>query len=335
MASEMHEQPGVVGRLISRCAEIDVLVTAVLPSSLRGVALLARGSSDNVAMHARYVIESCTGRPVSLVAPSLHTLYKIHADYSGWLVIAISQSGATPEIATVLHRLRSCGAATLAVTNDPTSRLARVAHAVLSLNAGDELAVPATKTVTAQLAALALIARTLAPGRAPFTDDDLTSLPGLLSGVLNDPDPINPVAQQIADARTIIAVARGYLYAAALEAALKIRETTGLPAEGWSAADLRHGPIAALTPDTVVLSLSARGPAAHDLDNLAADLRKRKVSPVLITDQPNATIPVPSTAEPLAILPMVVRAQQLALASARRLGTDPDTPFALTKVTAT
>src|SRR4051795_8051020 len=157
----MAEQPEVLRRLIARRDKIAQSLQIAAATSLDGVCLLARGSSDNVAVHARYVLEMATGRPVGLAAPSLHTLYGVQVDYSNQLVIAVSQSGETPEIVTVLERLAAAGATTVAVTNDAGSALARAAHVVLDLQAGAEVAVPATKTVTAQLVALALIARGL------------------------------------------------------------------------------------------------------------------------------------------------------------------------------
>src|SRR5690349_12831120 len=177
MASEMADQPDVLRQLVERRDEIAGGIRALIDGRFAGVSLLARGSSDNVAVHARYLLELTTGRPVALAAPSLHTLYDARVDYSGQLVIAVSQSGATPEIVTVLERLNRAGARTVAVTNDENSALARAADLVVDLRAGAEVAVPATKTVTAQLVALTLLARGLNPDTTPFGDADLDELP--------------------------------------------------------------------------------------------------------------------------------------------------------------
>ena len=129
--------------------------------------MVARGSSDNAAVYGRYLLETAIGKPISLAAPSLHTLYGIDVDYSGQLVIALSQSGATPEIVRTLKALEDGGARGVAITNDPESALANTADETIDLELGEELAVPATKTVTGELTALAMIASAL--GRMPFT----------------------------------------------------------------------------------------------------------------------------------------------------------------------
>ena len=336
MRQEMAEQPAVLARLLQRRDEVASLVQDVVGGSLDGVALLARGSSDNVAVHARYLLEAATGRPVGLVAPSLHTHYGVQVDYTGRLVVAISQSGATPEITAVLTRLREAGARTLAVTNDPASPLAQAAHGVVELGAGSEVAVPATKTVAAQFAALLLVARALAPARVPFSDTDLDSLPGAAADVLADAAVADAVAGRLAASRTVVAVARGYLFPAALESALKIRESAGIPAEGWSAADLRHGPIAALDAATAVLAYAVPGPTATDVDDLVAALRTRGLDPVRVgLGAPAGGLTLPPVAEALAAIPAVIRGQQLALATALCRGIDPDAPLGLSKITVT
>jgi glucosamine--fructose-6-phosphate aminotransferase (isomerizing) len=336
----MAEQPAVLRALLARREEVAATVRRVVAGlgapGLQGVVLLARGSSDNVAVHARYLLEAATGRPVGLVAPSLHTHYGAQVDYSGRLVIAISQSGATPEITAVVTALRRAGAVALAVTNDGASPLAAAADGVVELGAGPEVAVPATKTVAAQFAAGLLVARALAPGRTPFTDDDLDALPGAVAEVLADTSPVAPVAQRLAAARTVVAVGRGYLFPAALETALKIRESAGIPAEGWSSADLRHGPVAALDAATAVLALAVPGPVAADVDDLVAALVARGLDPVRIgTGAGPGGLVLPAVVEALAVVPAVVRGQQLALATALARGSDPDAPFGLTKVTPT
>src|SRR5436305_7446068 len=114
MAAEMAEQPAQLRRLIARAGGIAERVRAVGPEPLDGITIIARGSSDNAAVYGRYLLEAATGRPVSLAAPSLHTLYGVKADYSGQLVLAVSQSGATPEIVQTLRLLQDAGGRGLA-----------------------------------------------------------------------------------------------------------------------------------------------------------------------------------------------------------------------------
>ena len=318
MSAEMAEQPEVLAALVARREEIAETVASVLPGrdrsvpSFQGLCLVARGSSDNVAVHARYLLELATGRPVSMVAPSLHTLYDADVDYRGQLV--------------------------LAVTNDKASSLASVAHAVVDLRAGSEQAVPATKTVTAQLVALILITCALGGDRRPFLPssvDDLAGLPDEVAAVLADHGSVAAVAGRVTAAKVVATVGRGLTYAAALETALKIRESARMTSEGWSAADLRHGPIAALDPDSVVIGFAVPGPAESDTRTLLAGVLKEGVPIVLVGSDADADLPLPPTPEALAAVVGIVRGQQLALEVARRRGLDPDAPAGLSKVTPT
>lgn len=333
MAAEMAEQPRVLERLAARADDVARLVRTVVPRPLAGVAIVARGSSDHASVAGRYLLEWATGRPVSLVAPSLHTLYEAWVDYRGQLAIAVSQSGRTPEIVTTLRRLTEAGAAGLAITNDPESPLAAASDAVVALDAGEERAVPATKTVTAELLAFALLARGL--GDARFGDADLASLPGAVATVLSDAEPARRVAATLADAPRLVVTARGLLYGAALEAALKLQETAGIAAQGFSAADLRHGPIAIVDEGFPVLALSAGGPARRDVAELVAMLRERGARVLTVSTDADADLPLPAVVEPLAPIVAVVAAQQLARELALARGRDPDAPVGLQKVTAT
>ena len=334
MAQEMAEQPARLRSLVARCDEIGERVRALAPSPLQGITIVARGSSDHAAVYGRYLLEAVTGKPVSLAAPSLHTLYGVEADYSGQLVIAVSQSGATPEIVQTLEALQQAGGRGLAITNEAGSDLARAAGATLELDMGEERAVPATKTVSGQFAAFAIIASAL--GEGPFSRDQLEAVPGSVQAVLDDGPAAAAAAQRLAGISQLIVVARGYLYAAALETALKIKETCSLLADGYSAADLRHGPIAAVTRGFPVLALNIYGAAFSDVASLIDELRVRRANVLVIGPDEGADVWLPpEVSEPLAPIVAVVRGQQLAYELALRLGLDPDSPEGLTKVTAT
>ncbi|HSD79443.1 MAG TPA: SIS domain-containing protein [Solirubrobacteraceae bacterium] len=334
MAAEMAEQPGVLAALAARREELTAQVRACRPDPLVGSVLVARGSSDHAATFGRYLLEPATHRPAGLAAPSLVTLYHDHVDFSGYLVIASSQSGRTPEIATVTARMRASGARTLAITNEPGSPLAHAADAVVELHAGEEQAVPATKTFTATAAAFALVAEAL--GDAPVDHAGWEHLPAAVEEVLADPAPAARAAEALVGASGMLVVARGDAYAMALEAALKLKETTGLLAEGYSSADLRHGPKVVVSPGFPVLVISVAGPAAADVADLVAELRGRGARVHEIADRPGAELPIPAgLPEPLAAIVAVVRAQQLALALARARGLEPDAPSGLSKVTPT
>jgi glutamine---fructose-6-phosphate transaminase (isomerizing) len=334
MAAEMAEQPAVLERIVKRRAAITTSIRRLLPEHLCGTVLLARGSSDTAALYGRYLFEMASGRPVALASPSLHTLYRIDADHRGYLAVGISQSGRTPEVVSVLERMRATGARTVAIVNAPASPLGDVADVIIDLSAGGELAIPATKTFTATLMALALVAAAMGP--LPWTDDDLIALPDYVRQVLDDRYRADIVARRLDGADRVLTVARGPLLAAASETALKIRETSAIFAEAFSAADLRHGPIAAVTPDVPVLAFSAPGPAAADVVDLCAALRDRGATVSTISTAPGSDLLVPS-AVPEALQPVVaaVRGQQIALAAALARHLDPDAPTGLTKVTLT
>lgn len=341
MRAEMAEQPRVLRGLVERRDELTELVRRTAPEPLRGIVLVARGSSDNAAVHGRYVLEAAAGVPVALAAPSLQTRYRVRPRLDGFLAVGVSQSGATPEIVSTLHELRAGGAATIAITNVPGSPLAAGADAVLLLGAGDELAVPATKTFTAQVLAFSLVADALAV-RPMWADGDWDRAIAAVEDALGTPTVLSPLVERLAATDRLVSVGRGLLYGAALEVGLKLAETTGVAVHGTSPADLQHGPIAAIHAGTEVLALVAPGPVAGDLAEVASALRKRGAAIAVVAEDPTlvpaAHLLVPvmgGVAEAFAVLPQVVRGQQLAAQTALARGIDPDTPFALNKVTLT
>jgi glucosamine--fructose-6-phosphate aminotransferase (isomerizing) len=233
-----------------------------------------------------------------------------------------------------VQRAREAGGRTLALTNDPAAPLAAVADETVLLDTGEERAVPATKTVTAQMAAFALVAQAL--GDVGFGPATRARLPDLVGGVLADEGPAAEVAEWLAGSSRLATAARGLLLGAAAEAALKVEECTGIFAAGLSAADLRHGPIATTTSLLPVLALAHPGPACADVLDLVAELRARGAPTRIAGSVEGSALPWPADiSESAAAVLAVVRGQQVALALARRLGRDPDRPVGLHKVTAT
>jgi glutamine---fructose-6-phosphate transaminase (isomerizing) len=343
MAAEIAEQPQVLGRLVGRhAADRDqvraVLPGRLLPGRLAGTVLLARGSSDNVAVYGRYLIELASRRPAGLAAPSVHTRYEADVDYSGYLAVALSQSGATPEIVETAAHMRRAGAVVVGVTNEPGSPLTEMCDLTLLTEAGPEVAVPATKTVTAQMLAIAAIAAAYDP--ALVTVADLEALPDAVSALLADsadgPGAAAALAARWSDARRLVVTGRGLAYAAALETALKIKESARVHAEGLSSADLLHGPIAALDSRLPVLIVSGGERFAADEAALAARLGEEGVPYAVCGTAPGAELPLPAGAsEVTAPILATIRGQQLALAAALQRGLDPDAPAGLSKITAT
>ena len=341
MNSEMAEQPQVLARLVERFDAIADQVRAVAaeqPGGLKGVAFLARGSSDNSALLARYAIEQRTGLPTSLVAPSILTVYGKRPElYGGWLLVALSQSGRTPEIVDIAARYAECGASVVAVTNDPESALAQESRLHIDLGAGPELAVPATKTVTSQMLAVLAIAAGL--GDVDATDSlsiaGLARLPEYVAEILADQTSIEHAVATLAEHRRLAVVGRGACYPAALETALKLQETLGVMAQGFSAADFRHGPIAVCGPDAPAVLIAGSGPADDDTRALRPELADRSAPTVEFGTGPAADAKWPALPTMAECILATVRGQQLALATAAYLGINPDQPVGLNKVTLT
>lgn len=339
MHAEMADQPAVLERLLERRAETVAAVKGVAPHDLRGVLLLARGSSDNAALHARYLVEITTRRPAALAAPSLWTRYDAQTSLEGWVVIAVSQSGRTPEIIDAVERMRGAGARTIAVTNGAEGGLAAAADLAVPLEAGEERAVPATKTVTASMLALCHIAAGL--GELPWGPEVERLLPGHVAQVLEAESEVPEALNRVERPETVH-VGRGYTLPVALESALKFKETTRRSARGYASGDFLHGPVASAGPDTGVLGYAAQGPAFRDVMEVLEAMRTRGLPTLLVTDDEEASrtagpaLLVPSgLPEPLVSIPLTVRAQQLAREATLRAGLDPDRPEGLSKVTIT
>lgn len=333
MAAEMAEQPSRLADLIGRRRQLEGLLSPLFSPGLAGTVIVARGSSDHAATVGRYLLEMATGRPVASASPSVHTLYRAEVDYSGYVVVAVSQSGQTPEIATVLESAGRAGAATVALTNDADSPLASAADVVISLECGEERAVPATKTVTAEIVAFAILA---SAAGLEVGEEAWDGLPGQVADVLADAAPMEGLAQELSGVSRLVTVARGTLFGAASEAALKLQETSLLFATAFSAADLRHGPIALASNGLPVVAFAHPGPSADDVLALCSELSERGSAVSILGPVPGADAGWSSDApEVLSPVLAVARSQQLALYRARLLGLDPDSPAGLTKVTVT
>ncbi|MGH3241579.1 MAG: SIS domain-containing protein, partial [Spirillospora sp.] len=256
MRTEIGEQPDALRRtidaLLPRTPDL-----AALARETRQVLFIARGSSDNAAVYGRYLVESHAGRLATLAAPSIATTYKRRLDLSGVLAVAISQSGRTEEIVETLGWAGDCGARTVAVTNGAGSPLAESAEVALITDAGDEIAVPATKTYTTQLAALAVLGLGLG---ADVAEDDLRRVPDEVARMITlaEASPALPeIVEALAKVPGAVVSGRGIAFGTALELALKIKEACYLHAMGLSYADLLHGPIAVVDDQTPALLVAA------------------------------------------------------------------------------
>jgi glucosamine--fructose-6-phosphate aminotransferase (isomerizing) len=353
---EIRAQPEVVARLLEREGPaIDALAAEIRRRQPRYAVLAARGTSDNAARYAQHVLGRVLRLPVVLATPSLHTLYDAPPRYADAVVIGVSQSGASPDVVSVVAEGARQGALTAAITNAPSSPMAAAAEHVIDLGAGEERSVAATKTYTASLAAIAAL---VANGDAALTAQ-VQRLPEALAAQLalsgGDEDERTPddlaapgerapghdaahAVREAADWQRLTVVGRGAHYATAFEAALKIRELAGIVAEPYSPADLLHGPIAALTASQPLLAIAPAGPTLASMRELIAAARARGSHVAAIGHDSTLGDPflqLVDIPEWLGPVVAIVPAQLLAVGLAERRGVDVDAPFGLSKITLT
>jgi glucosamine 6-phosphate synthetase-like amidotransferase/phosphosugar isomerase protein len=350
MRVEIAEQPEALRRTFAALLpQVDEL--RALAGDTRQVLFIARGSSDNAAVYGQYLCSARAGRLASLAAPSLATVYAARLDLHGVLAVAVSQSGATEEIVTTLDWSRASGARTVAITNQPGSPLTEVADATLVTQAGDERAVPATKTYTTQLAAMVVLATALSGspaggsrggGGGGIDVEALGRVPDAVAGMLEVAPAAEELAERLVGIDTLVVSGRGFAYSTALELALKLKEACYLTAVGLSHADLVHGPIAIVDAGTPAMLVAAGdGPMVPEMTGLAHRIAATGATVYGIGGDPGfaaacrAALPGPALPEHLAPLALVVPGQLLAEALARAKGIDPDAPRGLRKVTQT
>jgi glutamine---fructose-6-phosphate transaminase (isomerizing) len=341
MQADLEEQPHVLDRLLSEGREpVAAIAAAVRRRGIAFAVLAARGSSDNAARYGQYVLGVRNGLTAALAAPSLVTLYRARPRMGAALAVGLSQSGQSPDVVAVIEEARRQGAVTVAVTNDAASPLAQAAEWCLPLNAGPERAVPATKTYTAQLLAMAMLSAALDDDARAW--EELARLPERVAQVLEACARPATEAAAAAPLERLLVVGRGYNLATAFEIALKLKETCGLLADPYSGADFRHGPVALLEEGASLLAVAPDGAGFADVDGIASLARERGVRLVAISDRPellgraDSALPLPpGVPEWLSPLPAVVPGQLLTLALARARGRNADAPSGLRKVTLT
>lgn len=345
-ATRMFAEAGQAGAAVARqiaeperMADLGARLRALAPqAAITG----ARGSSDHAATFAKYLIETRTGVPTSSAAPSVSSIYGTPAKVDGALFVAISQSGRSPDLLSAVRAARDGGAFVLALVNDASSPLAEAADEVAPLCAGPEISVAATKSYIAALTAIVGLV-------SAWTEDEelataLRAAPALLerSWALN----WSPLVAALRPAGNLYVIGRGLGLAVAQEAALKLKETCGLHAEAFSAAEVRHGPMALVKPGFPVLVFRQRDESMAGVDALIADLAERGAN-VLVAGSETSPAVTGAAVKGVTRLPVVdahpviepaLQIQSFyraanALSVAR--GFDPDRPLHLAKVTET
>jgi glutamine---fructose-6-phosphate transaminase (isomerizing) len=326
----MDQQLGAVTEIAGVVAQRD-------PSA---IVLVARGSSDNAAVYGRYLFEVCNRRLTSLAAPSGLTLYGTGPRLDRTLVIGVSQSGRGEDVVAYVHAARRQGAPTVAIVNDAGSPLAETAEHVLDCAAGEELSIPATKTVTAQMTLLAMLSCVLQDGSPGL--EQLRGLPAAVSSALAQRSALAQLAAVLAGSSPGSVIGRGFAFPPSLEIALKLKETSYTRAEPFSAADFLHGPIAVVEAGYSALLIDVGGRSSEAAAELAGAVQERGGRSAMLragadlkgVDVPNVAVKAPLS-EPFAPIPVLVLGQLLAVELALALGLDPARPRYLRKVTST
>ncbi len=338
---EIHEQPAVLEKLLAgERKSTAALAAAMRQRDVHYVLIAARGTSDNAGRYANYLMGALNGLPVALATPSLYTIYNQAPRVRNALVIGISQSGKSPDIVSVLEDARRQGALTAAITNFPDSDLGAAAEHVIALHAGEERSIAATKTYTSELAAVALLAATLAEERSHL--EAIARVPESVAAALEIDARVAEIAPRYRYMRDCVVIGRGYNYATAFELALKLKELTYTIAEPYSSADFMHGPLAVIEYGFPAIVIAPSGAVLPEMQTFIRLLRQREAEAVVISDD-QATLDLGRTRLPLphdvpewlSPLTAIVPGQLLALYLADARDYDPDHPRGLRKVTET
>lgn len=334
MRAEAQEAPLAVRRMLEKNTDLFASAAIKLRAyAPRVVVTLARGSSDNAATYARYLIETKLGILTSSAAPSVNSVYDAQPDLSGTAFLAISQSGRSPDLVAGLKAARTSGALTLAVTNDEDSPLAAQADICIGLCAGPERSVAATKTYLASAAALAgLVAQW---GRDAAFAAAVHELPQTLERAWQADWSI--AIDDLCRVRDLYVIGRGTGFGAAQEAALKLKETCTLHAEAFSAAEVRHGPMTLARDGFPVLVLSQDDETRDGIRDLVATFVENRCKVFLAGFDAPGTVSLPSidAYPPLQPILFIQSFYRMVEQLARWRGIDPDAPSLLKKVTET
>ena len=335
MYQEAHESAAVVARqFAANEAVVGALAQSLRAQPPRFIVTCARGSSDHAAAYAKYVFEARLGIATASASPSVTSVYAAEQQWQGALFVAISQSGKSPDLLRNAEAAKVAGARVVALVNVEDSPLAALADTVISLHAGPECSVAATKSYIAALAAvLHLCARWRGDVELGAA---LQKLPDALRAGW-DAD-WSALSEGLVSAHNLFVVGRGYGLGIALEAALKFKETCGLHAEAFSAAEVKHGPMALVGPDFPVLCFAQDDDTLDGTLTVAREFRSRGAQVFVAAPAPHGagTLPVagglPALCTPLLVIQSFYRAaSELSL----RRGFNPDVPPHLNKVTET
>jgi glucosamine--fructose-6-phosphate aminotransferase (isomerizing) len=340
MLQEIAEQPTALAQTIREEREKIARLGGFLKQrDIDLIVIVARGSSDNAALFGRYLLEITTGIPVSLSAPSVHTLYSAKLRLQRALVIGVSQSGEGEDINRVLENARAGGAYTVGITNEPNAAMTNLVDETLLMHGGRERAVAATKTFTGQMMLFYMLAKELGDASTTLPYE---LIPDFAARALEQQPAILELVQRYVFMENCVVVGRGLAYANAYELALKLMETCYVVAERFSSADFLHGPLAMVERHFPVILFGPPGVMLAGVKDLIGRLSELRADTLCITSDLDAasmcsrSIIMPREIDEfLAPIPYIIPGQLFAALLAEAKGLDPDSPRSLSKVTRT
>ncbi len=346
LKSEIFEQPAVLARLLEKQkGNVETIAAALREYDIRYLFLVARGTSDNAGLYAKYLWGAFNGIPTALATPSLFSLYGKPPSLKNALVLGISQSGQSPDIVQVMAEAQRQGAPTLAIVNAPESPLAQLAQFVIDVDAGPELAVAATKSYTAQLMVIAMLSAAMSDQAGDPEDrwPALERVPALVQQALDLDTYIERVAERYRYMQQCVVLGRGFNYATAYEWSLKMKELAYVIAAPYSSADFQHGPVAVVSQGFPVLAVAPDGAVFDDMRALLEELvTQREVELLAISNREEALslahtpLRLPAAMpEWLSPLVTIVPGQLFSYYLTRAKGYDTEAPRGLRKVTLT
>ncbi len=343
MLNEIAEQPAALAKTIAEeKSKVARLGSFLKTRDIDLIVLVARGSSDNAALFGRYLLEVTTGIPVSLAAPSVHTLYNAKLRLNRALVVGVSQSGEGEDINRVLENAKAGGAYTVGITNEAASSMTNIVDETLLMRGGRERSVAATKTFTGQMMLFYMLAAALSDSNSGSDKIDYERIPDFAERALETQTQVKELVERYVFMENCVVVGRGFLYANAYELALKLMETCYVVAERFSSADFFHGPLAMIERHFPVVTFAPPGVTLEGVKTLLERLRELHADTLVITGDDSAAnlasraIRLPAEInEFLAPIPYIIPAQLFAalLADAKELNAD--APRSLAKVTRT
>ena len=353
MLKEIHEQPDVVRNVLSgklRAIDKNIKLDEVTLDidtlkNLNRIQIVACGTSLHAAMVGKYIIEDFCEIPVD-VEPASEFIYRRTITDKNTLVIGVSQSGETADTITAVRQAKALGSHILIVTNRPDSTMAREADSLVPVNAGIEVSVAATKSYMAQVISFYLLAIYMAETKMSLSNEDITKLkhelivlPQKIEEVLAHKDDIKICAKKFSNAKDFIFIARGINFPTALEGALKLKEISYINATGYTAGELKHGPIAMLDESMPVLSILMTGKVYEKILSNSEEAKARNARMIALTNSTSekltdlfeSIIKIPEIDELLSPALAIVPLQLLAYYIAEFLGKDVDQPRNLAK----